>query len=152
MKAPFRWTLFVFYGAFTVLADAPPGSRGVMFRLPLVAVGELHVHAVSAEEGLAVEGRVDVGRVLDGFAHQDSAGERGLFEAAQHSWRAAGVHLQMSGAVQHLGGGGGVKRGGRITGKNCTFTSLQLSEVVYCFHSNSSVPPAEASIKSCCVN
>lgn len=50
---------------------------------PLVAVGELHVHAVSAEEGPAVHGRVDVGWVRDGFAHQDGTGERGLPEAAQ---------------------------------------------------------------------
>lgn len=72
---------------------------------PLVAVGELHVHAVSAQEGLAVHRRVDVGRVWDGFAHQDSAGERRLFETTQPSWRAAVVHLQLSGAVQHLEGG-----------------------------------------------
>lgn len=50
---------------------------------PLVAVGELHVHAVSAEEGPAVHGRVDVGWVRDGFAHQDGTGEGGLPEAAQ---------------------------------------------------------------------
>ena len=70
--------------------------------LPLVAVGELHVHAVSAQEGLAVHRRVDVGRVWDGFTHQDSAGERGPFEGTQSSWRAAVVHLQLSGAMQHL--------------------------------------------------
>lgn len=71
----------------------------VSFCLPLVTVGELHVHAVSAQEGLAVHRRVDVGRVRDGFAHQDSAGERRLFEAAQPLRRAAVVHLQLSGAV-----------------------------------------------------
>ena len=74
--------------------------------IPLITVGELHVHAVSAQEGLAVQRRVDVGRVWDGFTHQDSTGERGLFEA-QHSRRTAVVHLQVSGAVQHLEGGGG---------------------------------------------
>lgn len=60
---------------------------------------------MSAQEGLAVHRRVDVGRVWDGFAHQDSAGERRLFETTQPSWRAAVVHLQLSGAVQHLEGG-----------------------------------------------
>lgn len=59
---------------------------------------------MSAQEGLAVQRRVDVGWVRDGFTHQHGAGERGLFEAAQHSGRAAGVHLQVSGAVQHLEG------------------------------------------------
>lgn len=78
--------------------------------LPLVTVGELHVHAVSTQEGLAVERRVDVGRVWDRFAHQDSAGEWGLFEAAQHSRRAAVVHFQVSGAVQHLQGAAGAER------------------------------------------
>lgn len=68
-------------------------------RLPLVAVGELHVHAVFAQEGLAVHRRVDVGRVGDGFAHQDSAGERRLLEAAQPRRGATVVHLQLPGAV-----------------------------------------------------
>lgn len=78
---------------------------------PLIAVGELHVHAVSADEGPAVHRRVDVGRVWDGFAHQDGAGERGLLEAAQPPWRAAVVHLQLSGAVQHLQGAAERKMG-----------------------------------------
>lgn len=72
--------------------------------VPLVAVGELHVHAVSADEGPAVHGRVDAGRVWDGFAHEDGAGERRLLEPAQRARRAAVVHLQLAGAVQHLQG------------------------------------------------
>lgn len=77
-------------------------SKKICFCLPLVTVGEFHVHAVSAQEGLAVQRRVDVGRVWNRFAHQDSACERRLFEAAQHSWRAAVVHPQLSSAVEHL--------------------------------------------------
>lgn len=70
--------------------------------LPLVAVGELHVHAVPAEEGPGVHRRVDVGRVRDGLTHQDSAGEGRLPEAAQPPRWAAVVHFQLSSAVQHL--------------------------------------------------
>lgn len=70
--------------------------------LPLVTVGELHVHAVSAEEGSAVHWCVDVGWVWDGFTHQDSTGERRLPEPAQPSRGTAVVHFQLSGAVQHL--------------------------------------------------
>lgn len=70
--------------------------------VPLIAVGELHVHAVPAKEGPGVHRRVDVGRVRDGLTHQDSAGERRLPEAAQSSRWAAVVHFQLSGAVQHL--------------------------------------------------
>lgn len=90
------------FSCFALRDVTPPVTR---LCSPLVAVGELHVHAVSAQEGLAVHRRVDVGRVWDGFAHQDSAGERRLFETTQPSWRAAVVHLQLSGAVQHLEGG-----------------------------------------------
>lgn len=61
--------------------------------LPLVAVGELHVHAVSAEEGSAVHWRVNVGRVRDGFTHQDSTGERRLSEAAQPPRGTAVIHF-----------------------------------------------------------
>lgn len=76
-------------------ASAPPD-------LPLIAVGELHVHAVSAEEGPAAHRRVDVGWVRDGLAHQHSTGEGRLPEAAKPPRRAAVVHFQLSGAVQHL--------------------------------------------------
>lgn len=69
---------------------------------PLITVGELHVHAVAAQEGLAVERRVYVGRVWDGLAHQHGAGERRLLDATQDSGRTPAVHLQVSGAVQHL--------------------------------------------------
>lgn len=72
------------------------------FCLPLITVGELHIHAVSAQEGFAVQRRVDVGRVWDGVAHQDSAGERRLFEATQASRRAAVVHLEVSSTMQNL--------------------------------------------------
>lgn len=72
------------------------------FCSPLVTVGELHVHAVSAQEGPAVNWRINVGRVWNGFAHQDSAGERRLFEATQPTRRAAVVHPYMPGAMQYL--------------------------------------------------
>lgn len=70
--------------------------------LPLIAVGELHVHAVPAKKGPGVHRRVNVGRVRDGLTHQDSAGERRLPEAAQPPWWAAVVHFQLSSTVQHL--------------------------------------------------
>lgn len=61
--------------------------------VPLVTVGELHVHTVSAEEGPAVHWRIDVGWVRDGFTHQDSTGERRLPEAAQSPRGTAVVHF-----------------------------------------------------------
>ena len=71
--------------------------------LPVVAVGELHVHAVAAQEGLAVQRDVHVGRVLDGFAHDDEAGEQGLLVAAETTGRGAVVvDLHLAGAVQNL--------------------------------------------------
>lgn len=57
---------------------------------------------MSAEEGSAVQWRVDVGWVRDGFTHQDSTGERRLPEAAQPPSGRAVVHFYLSGAVQHL--------------------------------------------------
>lgn len=80
---------------------------------PVVTVGELHVHAVAAQEGLAVQGDVHVGWVLDGFAHDDEAGEQGLLEAAQTTVRgAAVVDLHLAGAVQDLETGhGGISCG-----------------------------------------
>lgn len=72
---------------------------------------------MSAQEGLAVHRRVDVGRVGDGLAHQDRAGERWLFEAAQPPV----VHLELSGAVQHLYGAAG--------GANVTLEATDLQSV-----------------------
>lgn len=68
---------------------------------------------MAAQEGLAVQGDVHVGWVLDGLAHDDEAGEQGLFEAAETTVRgAAVVHLHLAGAVQDLETGhGGVRRG-----------------------------------------
>lgn len=79
-------------------------NRLWVFCLLVIAVGELHVHAVSAQEGPAVQRCVDVGRVWDWFAHQDGTGEWGLFVATEHARRAAVIHLQMTGAVEHLEG------------------------------------------------
>lgn len=70
--------------------------------VPVITVSKLHVHAVAAQEGLAVERRVDVWGMRDGLAHHDHTGERRLFETAQHARRTAGTHLQMARAVQHL--------------------------------------------------
>lgn len=79
---------------------------------PVVTVGEPHVHAVAAQEGLAVQGDVHVGRVLDGLTHDDEAGEQGLLVTADTTVRgAAAVDLHLARAVQHLGtshGGSGV--------------------------------------------
>lgn len=83
-------------------SSAVLGHGGKRAHAPVVAVGELHVHAVTAQEGPAVERRLDVGRVRDGLAHEHGAGERRLLEAARRALRAAGVHPQLARAVQHL--------------------------------------------------
>lgn len=89
------------HGENTIVHMAKPAVCAPL-GLPLIAVGELHVHAVPAKEGPGVHRRVDVGWVRDGLTHQDSAGERRLPEAAQPPRWAAVVHLQLSSAVQHL--------------------------------------------------
>lgn len=64
-------------------ADPPPDHRHNHTRVrthtprrapPVVAVGELHVHTVAAQEGLAVQWDVHVGWVLDRLTHDDEAG------------------------------------------------------------------------------
>lgn len=55
--------------------------------LPVVTVGEFHVHTVAAQEGLAVQRDLHVGRVLDGLTHDDEAGEQGLLVAAEAAVR-----------------------------------------------------------------
>lgn len=68
--------------------------------LPVIAVGELHVHTVAAQEGLAVQGDVHVGWVLDGLTHDDEAGEQGLLVATETAVRGAVVvDLQLASAV-----------------------------------------------------
>lgn len=58
---------------------------------------------MAAQEGLAVQGDVHVGRVLDGFAHDDEAGEQGLLVAAETTVRGAVVvDLHLASAVQDL--------------------------------------------------
>ena len=42
--------------------------------LPVITVGEFHVHIVSAEEGHPVKGDLDVGGVGDGFPDQQQIG------------------------------------------------------------------------------
>lgn len=70
---------------------------------PVVTVGELHVHAVAAQEGLAIQGDVHVGRVLDGFTHDDEAGEQGLLVATETIMRGAVVvDFHLASAVQDL--------------------------------------------------
>lgn len=71
--------------------------------LPVITVGKLHVHAVAAQEGLAVQGDVHVGRVLNGFTHDDEAGQQGLLVAAETTVRGAVVvDLHLASAVQDL--------------------------------------------------
>ena len=70
---------------------------------PVVAVGELHVHTVAAQEGLAVQWDVHVGRVLDRLAHDDEAGQQRLLAAAETAVRGAvAVDLHLARAVQDL--------------------------------------------------
>lgn len=70
---------------------------------PVVTVGELHVHAVAAQESLTVQGDVHVGWVLDGFTHDDEAGEQWLLVATQAIVRrAVVVDSHLAGAVQDL--------------------------------------------------
>lgn len=71
--------------------------------LPLITVGELHVHTVAAQEGLAVQRDLHVGWVLDGFTHHDEAGEQGLLVATEAAVRwAVVVDLHLASAVQDL--------------------------------------------------
>ena len=58
---------------------------------------------MAAQEGLAVQGRVDVGGVGDGLTHHHQAGERRLLEPTQPMRGATVVHLQVASAVQNLG-------------------------------------------------
>lgn len=37
--------------------------------LPVITVGEFHVHAMTAQEGLAVQWNIGVGRMLNGLTH-----------------------------------------------------------------------------------
>lgn len=45
--------------------------NGIMNCLPLITICELHVHCVTAEEGLGVQRELDVGRVRDGVTDQN---------------------------------------------------------------------------------
>lgn len=67
--------------------------------LPLITVGELHVHAVSAEEGLAVKWCVNVGGVRDRFTEHDHTGQWWLFISTWSACRTAVVHFKMTCAV-----------------------------------------------------
>jgi len=70
---------------------------------PVVAVGELHVHTVAAQEGLAVQWDVHVGWVLDRLTHDDEAGQQRLLAAAETAVRGAVVvDLHLARAVQDL--------------------------------------------------
>lgn len=69
---------------------------------PVIAVGELHVHAVAAEEGLAVQRDVHVGWVLDGLTHDNETGQRLLVPAQTAVRGAAAIHLDLARAVQNL--------------------------------------------------
>ena len=58
---------------------------------------------MAAQEGLAVQGDVHVGRVLDGLAHDDEAGQQRLLAAAETAVRGAVVvDLHLARAVQDL--------------------------------------------------
>ena len=68
---------------------------------PLVAVGELHVQRVSAQEGLGVQGHLDVGGVRDGVTDQHQVGHRGPGGGRLHL-RGGFKHAHMARALEHL--------------------------------------------------
>lgn len=71
---------------------------------PVITVGELHVHAVAAQESLAVQGDVHVGWVLDWLTHDDEAGQQRLLVATEAAVRGAvAVDPHLTSAVQDLG-------------------------------------------------
>lgn len=68
--------------------------------LPIIAVGELHVHAMAAQESLAIQGDVHVGWVLDRFTHDDEARHQGLLVATETVvGRAVTVDLHLASAM-----------------------------------------------------
>lgn len=70
--------------------------------LPVITVGKFHVHAMATQEGLAVQGDIDVWRVLNRLTHYYKAGEKRLFIATQSVRRASVIHFNLSSAVQNL--------------------------------------------------
>lgn len=71
---------------------------------PVITVGELHVHAVAAQESLTVQGDVHVWWVLDRLTHDDEAWQQGLLVATEATVRGAVVvDSHLSSAVQDLG-------------------------------------------------
>lgn len=46
-------------------------KHGLMNYLPLITICELHVHCMTAEEGLGVQRELNVGRVRDGVTDQN---------------------------------------------------------------------------------
>lgn len=66
---------------------------------PLITIGELHVHAVSAEERLAVKGCIDVGGMRDRFTKHDHTGKWRFFISTQSACVTAVIHLKMTCAM-----------------------------------------------------
>lgn len=62
------------------------GRRRQGSRPPLVAVGELHVQAVAAEEGTPAQRGLQAARVRDGFTDEHQALQGGL-QGGAPSWR-----------------------------------------------------------------
>lgn len=89
-------------GLLVLLTDRKTHERTNPWGLPVVTVGELHVHAVATQEGLAVQGDVDVRRVLNRLTHYYKAGEKRLFIPAQSVRRASVIHFNLASAVQNL--------------------------------------------------
>lgn len=41
---------------------------------PVITVSKFHVHAMTAQESLAVQWNISIGRMLNGLTHQNKAG------------------------------------------------------------------------------
>lgn len=70
--------------------------------LPVITVGEFHVHAMATHEGLAVQRDINIWRMLNRLAHYYKAGEKRLFIPTQSVRRTSIVHFNLSSAVQNL--------------------------------------------------
>lgn len=70
--------------------------------LPLITICELHVHCVTAEEGLGVQRELDVGRVRDGVTDQNQVRDSRLRLPIRTGLSEVLIHTHVSRAVQHL--------------------------------------------------
>lgn len=70
--------------------------------LPLITICELHVHCVTAEEGLGVQRELNVGRVRNGVTDQNQVWDSRLLLPIGTRLSVVLIYAHMSRAVQHL--------------------------------------------------